>query len=109
MAATKTFTIDKAILTSLTNKTVLITGGSSGIGLATALLLHSLSNNIVILDRFAPPQAPSSQPLISSHRFLFCKCDITDWKAQRVAFQAAIDKFGNIDAAYVNAGIAEYK
>ena len=109
MAGTKTFTIDKASLSSLTNQTILITGGSSGIGLATAILLHFLSNNIVVLDRSAPAQTPNTRPIISSSRFLFCKCDITDWKAQRAAFQAAINKFGSIDAVYVNAGIAEHK
>jgi NAD(P)-dependent dehydrogenase (short-subunit alcohol dehydrogenase family) len=109
MAGTKTFTIDKASLTSLTNKTILITGGSSGIGLATALLLHSLSNNIVVLDRTAPAQTPTTASLISSSRYLLCKCDITSWKAQRAAFKAAIDRFGGLDAVYVNAGIAEYK
>ena len=109
MAATKTFTIDKASLTGLTNKTVIITGGSSGIGLATALLLHSLSNNIVVFDRSAPVQTPNTQPLLSSPRFLLQRCDITNWKAQRAAFQAAIDRFGGIDAVYVNAGIAEHK
>jgi NAD(P)-dependent dehydrogenase (short-subunit alcohol dehydrogenase family) len=109
MAATKTFTIDKASLTSLTNKTILITGGSSGLGLATALLLHSLSNNIVVLDRSAPAQNTKTAPLTSSPRFLLYKCDITSWKAQRAAFQAAVDKFGGLDAVYVNAGIAEHK
>jgi NAD(P)-dependent dehydrogenase (short-subunit alcohol dehydrogenase family) len=109
MAATKTFTVDKADLTSLTNKTILITGGSSGIGLATALLLHSLSNNIVVVDRSAPAQTPQTNLLVSSPCFLLQKCDITSWKAQRSAFQAAVDKFGDIDAVYVNAGIAEHR
>ena len=109
MAATKTFTIDEGSLTSLTNKTIVITGGSSGIGLATALLLHSLSNNIVVLDRSDPAHNSTTQPLISSPRFLLQNCDITNWKAQRAAFQAAIDKFGIIDAVYVNAGIAEHR
>jgi NAD(P)-dependent dehydrogenase (short-subunit alcohol dehydrogenase family) len=109
MASTKTFTIDKASLTSLTNKTILITGGSPGIGLATALLLHSLSNNIVVLDRAAPAQTPTTALFISSSRYLLCKCDITSWKAQYTAFKAAIYQFGSIDVVYVNAGMAEHK
>jgi len=109
MAAVTTFTIDKASLTSLTNKTILITGGSSGIGLATSLLLHSLSNNIVVLDRSPPTKTPETTSLTSSPRFLLHTCDITNWKSQRAGFQAAIDKFGKIDAVYVNAGIAEYE
>jgi NAD(P)-dependent dehydrogenase (short-subunit alcohol dehydrogenase family) len=109
MEATKTFTVNKADLTNLTNKTILITGGSSGIGLATALLLHSLSNNIVVVDRSAPAQTRQTNLLISSPRFFLQQCDITSWTAQRSAFQAAVDKFGSIDAVYVNAGIAEHR
>lgn len=109
MAATTTFTVEEASLKSLTNKTILITGGSSGIGLATALLLHSLFNNIVVLDRAAPAKIPETASLTSSPRFLLRICDITSWKAQRAAFQAGVDKFGKIDAVYVNAGIAEYE
>lgn len=109
MVSTTTFTIDKASPTSLTNKTILITGGSSGIGLATALLLHSLSNNIVVLDRVTPAQIPTTAPLISSSRFLLFKCDIMSWKAQCAAFKAAIDKSGGRDTVYVNAGIVERK
>src|SRR5271170_6639440 len=108
MAPTTTFTVTKADLASFSNKTILITGGSSGIGLATALLLHSLQNNIVVLDRVAPVEGPATKPLLNSTGFLLQICDITNWKSQRAAFQAAIDKFGSIDAVYVNAGIAEH-
>ena len=95
-------------MTGPTGQTILITGGASGIGLQTAILAHELGNNVVIVDRSAPSsQAPSS--LTSSPRFLAAQCDITDWKSQRGAFEAAVKKFGQIDAVYVNAGIAEYK
>ena len=109
MASTTTFTIDKASLTNLTNKAILITGGSSGIGLTIALLLHSLSNNIVVLDRVTPAQTPTTAPLISSLRFLLFKCDIMSWKAQCAAFKAVIDKSGGRDTVYINAGIVERK
>ncbi|PGH32236.1 hypothetical protein GX50_04967 [[Emmonsia] crescens] len=105
------FTIPRASLTTLTNKTTLITGGSSGIGLATAELLLSVSptNNIVILDQQPPP---STSQLITSpenaHRTHFHKCNITSWTEQRAGFAAAITRFGRIDAVFVNAGIAEY-
>lgn len=110
MAATEAFTVNKNDLRSPTNCTSLITGGSSGIGLQTAILLHSIcpNNNIIVLDRNPPvPSAPSA--LTSSPRFLLQKCDLTSWRDQRAAFEAGIAKFGAIDNVFVNAGIAEYK
>jgi hypothetical protein len=70
MAGTQTFTVSPSSLTPYTNKTILITGGSSGIGLSTALLLHGLGNNIVILDRSAPISSPQTDALTSSPRYL---------------------------------------
>jgi NAD(P)-dependent dehydrogenase (short-subunit alcohol dehydrogenase family) len=88
-----------------TPKTILITGGSSGIGLATSTLLSTLnpSHNLVVLDLRPPPQSfnhPSSN-------LLFHECDITSWVSQRAGFEAAHKRFGRIDCVFVNAGIAE--
>ncbi|KAL2428435.1 hypothetical protein ABEF91_008579 [Exophiala dermatitidis] len=108
MAPPEAFHISRSQLTGPRNSTVLITGGSSGIGLQTAILLHDqLDNNVIILDRAAPhPSAPAS--LVSSPRFLYQQCDILSWKSQRAAFEAGFRKFGSIDAVFVNAGINEY-
>ncbi|KAG9777779.1 hypothetical protein ABEF93_006694 [Exophiala dermatitidis] len=108
MAPPEAFNISRSQLTGPRNSTVLITGGSSGIGLQTAILLHDqLGNNVIILDRAAPhPSAPAS--LVSSPRFLYQQCDILSWKSQRAAFEAGFRKFGSIDAVFVNAGINEY-
>lgn len=102
-----TFTVDPSSLGNLRSKTVLITGGSSGIGLATAALIASLdsSNKIAILDRAPPPQSLG----IPSENLFFGQCDVTDWKSQRSAFEGTVAKFGRLDAVFVNAGIAEYK
>jgi NAD(P)-dependent dehydrogenase (short-subunit alcohol dehydrogenase family) len=102
------FTVERNQLTGPKNSTILITGGSSGIGLQTAILLHNLGNNVVVVDR-AHPDTSAPKSLISSSRFLFVQCDITSWKSQRSAFEAAVGKFGGIDCVFVNAGIAEYK
>lgn len=107
--ATETFGISHSELSGPKSSTVLITGGSSGIGLQTTLLLHSVSetNNIIVLDRQPPQNAPQS--LLKSPRFLFQQCDLTSWASQRSGFAAGVQKFGGIDHVFVNAGIAEYQ
>ena len=106
--ATEAFSVSRDKLTGPKDSTILVTGGSSGIGLQTVILLHELGNNVVVVDRARPsPAAPHS--LTSSPRFLFQQCDITSWRKQRAAFEAGFKKFGSIDGVFVNAGIAEFK
>ena len=103
----KAFTLTRDQLTSPTKQTCLITGGSSGIGLQTCIILHELGNNVVVIDR-SPPIPSAPKEVTSSSRFLFEQCDITSWSSQRGAFESAFKKFGSIDNVFVNAGIAEY-
>ena len=89
------------------NKTILISGGASGIGLATALYLHTpeYKNNVVAIDRSAKP--PPVSELMDSPRFLYVQCDVTSWPSQRAAFAKAASTFGRIDCVFINAGVAE--
>ena len=106
--ASQAFTVSRDTLRGPKESTILITGGSSGIGLQTAILLHDLGNNVVVVDR-ALPHSSTPKSLIQSSRFLYQQADITQWKSQRAAFEAAMKKFGSIDCVFVNAGIAEYE
>ncbi|KAF3935809.1 hypothetical protein ABW19_dt0204845 [Dactylella cylindrospora] len=89
---------------SFANKHVLITGGSSGIGLSTAELLLSLSAKITILDINAPP---TTSPLHNNSSVLVILGDIRDWKYQRSAFTKSVNTLGQLDGVFVNAGISE--
>jgi len=87
----------------------LITGGSSGIGLSTAVLLLSLSAKVTILDLQSPPANSFSQNTNNPNNVLVLLGDIRSWKYQRSSFKTAVEKFGQIDGVFVNAGIGEVK
>ena len=89
------------------NKTILITGGASGIGLATASLISQLNpnNNLALIDLKGPPPTFKHD----ASRLLVHTCNITSWKDQRAGFEKAYAKFGRLDCVFVNAGIAEYQ
>ncbi|KAF2487812.1 hypothetical protein BDY17DRAFT_314672 [Neohortaea acidophila] len=105
--ASPSFTLTPKTANPPRNKTILITGGGSGIGLATAHYLHEreYNNNVVAVDLATNP--PGVEELKLSPRFLYLQCDVTSWASQRSAFQRAADFFGRIDCVFVNAGLAE--
>ena len=76
--------------------TAVVTGGASGIGLATAELLASAGASVAILDRKVDG-APAG---------LFAlECDVTGADAVAAAVTAAADHFGGLDIVVNNAGI----
>ncbi|KAK6438438.1 hypothetical protein LTR95_005354 [Oleoguttula sp. CCFEE 5521] len=110
MGPPEAFTLEHSTLSAPANSVSLITGGSAGIGLQTALLLNdiSLDNRIIILDRQPPHPQQAPKSFIDSPRVFYQSCDITSWSSQRAAFAAGAKKFGRIDNVFVNAGIAEH-
>jgi 2-keto-3-deoxy-L-fuconate dehydrogenase len=77
----------------------LVTGGASGIGLATARLLASRGARVAILDREIPASVPRDGNL---HPVL---ADVTDDGAVRSAVAGAAEALGGLDILVNNAGI----
>lgn len=84
---------------NLSGKVAIITGGSSGIGLATSQLFSSLGAHVVVAD-LRPPltEVPGS---------IFTKCDVTSWPTILSTFDSAVKAFGHIDIVIANAGVSE--
>jgi NAD(P)-dependent dehydrogenase (short-subunit alcohol dehydrogenase family) len=88
----------------LAGRVALITGGESGIGLATARLFvaHGAAVHLVGLD--ADRLAAAAQEL--GDNTLGTVADVTDSAQVREAIEAGVRRFGALDVVFSNAGIS---
>ncbi|KAJ5259746.1 hypothetical protein N7524_008808 [Penicillium chrysogenum] len=89
-----------AILEGMKDKVVLITGGASGIGKATAELCLKHGATVIIGDLNSLPS-----DLETSENLKFIQLDVCSWESQIAAFLQVEDWFGRIDHVFANAGI----
>lgn len=92
---------------SYANKTALIIGGSHGIGLATAQLLHSHGAKVLVTGRSPDPIRSAQAQLGPAAKVL--PCDITSVASIDALVKTASSFFGNgrtIDLLFINAGYA---
>ena len=88
----------------LKNKTALITGGNSGIGLATARVFVAEGARVVITARNRETLDAAAKEL--GPNALALQADVTDIAATEAAIKQGAAKFGKYDILFVNAGIA---
>ena len=86
----------------LANKTAFITGGNSGIGLATARLFVAEGARVAITGRNRATLEAAAREL--GPNALAIVADATDIAATETAIQQAVDKFGKLDIVFANAG-----
>ncbi|KAJ5440056.1 uncharacterized protein N7458_011054 [Penicillium daleae] len=93
-------TVSDDILAGIKDQVVLITGGSAGIGRATAQLCLDLGAKVVIGD-LTPPN-PEFKDTDAVH---YVESNVTSWESLRNLFDQADKLFGGIDHVFANAGV----
>jgi NAD(P)-dependent dehydrogenase (short-subunit alcohol dehydrogenase family) len=77
-------------------KTILVTGGSRGIGLGTALLLEQRGYQVAVADLDKGKGATA-----------FFRCDVSRESSVSACVRAVLRRFGRLDALINNAGLAD--
>jgi NAD(P)-dependent dehydrogenase (short-subunit alcohol dehydrogenase family) len=90
-------------LVRLANKTAFITGGNSGIGLATARLFVKEGAKVTITGRNKTTLEATAREL--GPNVLAVIADANDIVATESAIKQAVEKFGKLDVVFANAGI----
>lgn len=90
------------------NKVVMITGGASGIGHATALEFARAGAKIAMVDMDSAMLETRQQEFeAQGYPILTIPCDVTDEEACNQAVKTCLEKFDALDLLFNNAGITQ--
>lgn len=92
-------------MSRLQGKTVLITGGGSGIGLATAKLLLEEGAQVAISGRDEAKLRRAADSLKASNRVFFHPADVADAGQVQAMVKKVLERFKTIDILINNAGM----
>ncbi|KAH6889218.1 hypothetical protein B0T10DRAFT_459877 [Thelonectria olida] len=89
-------------LLSLKGRTVVITGGARGLGLAFALAVAEVGGNVAILDAAEKPHEHFYKIQKEFDvKFEFYRTDVTDYATLKASFDQVVADFGRIDGLQV--------
>ncbi len=91
----------------LQNKIALITGGNSGIGLATAKLFHEEGAQVIITGRRKEVVDRAAKEI--GNNAIGITSDSSDLADIESLYKDVMDKFGILDILFLNAGMAHFE
>jgi short-subunit dehydrogenase len=89
-------------------KTILITGASSGLGRAMAQKLAGYECNLILTARRIEPLEEIKNQASNKARIEIFKCDIGKKEEVKNTYEQIVNIFENIDIAILNAGVGIY-
>jgi meso-butanediol dehydrogenase / (S,S)-butanediol dehydrogenase / diacetyl reductase len=98
-------------MNGLHNKVAIVTGGASGIGLATAKRLGSHGARVVIVDLNGEKatEAAASAKAAGAGDVLALACDISNEMLVDAAVRTTLEHFGRLDVVVNNAGVMIFR
>jgi 2-keto-3-deoxy-L-fuconate dehydrogenase len=85
-------------------RTVFITGGASGIGMAAVKRFYEGGDNVFFVDVDANGTAAVVASCGEGERIGFFRADVSDSTQMKEAVEHAVKRFGGIDVVFANAG-----
>lgn len=91
-------------------KSIVITGGASGIGLAMTKHFAEQDHDIAVLDinaKTGPQIVSEVQEQYSKSKLTFRRCDVSSWEEQAKVFKEINELHGGVNIVLANAGLSD--
>lgn len=88
------------------DKVIVVTGASSGIGLASARLFGSLGAKVAMVARSYDKLLSLADSVADNEHVMCIKCDVSDEMSCKEMIDAVVARFGGIDILVNNAGLS---
>jgi len=93
------------MLTSIKDRSVIVTGGSKGIGRGIAQVFAKQGAKVMIAARGEEAGNAAAREMSSGGATVeFCKCDVSDWDSVQNMISTTVERFGGLDVLCANAG-----
>ncbi|MEQ8666575.1 MAG: 3-oxoacyl-ACP reductase FabG [Rhodospirillales bacterium] len=93
------------MLTSIRDRSVIVTGGSKGIGRGIASVFAKQGAKVMIASRGEDAAKAASDTMnAEGGNTAYVTCDVSDWESVQAMVAATVDRFGGVDILCANAG-----